>query len=58
MDKVEKMGKFAQSVEADPAAKAAMEEADKDEDIAKAMTTGESVKQHLRQEISQGCRVL
>lgn len=43
MDKVDKMGKFAQSVEADPAAKAAMEEADKDEDIAKAMTTGESV---------------
>ena len=43
MDKIDKMGKFAQSVEADPAAKAAMEEADKDEDIAKAMTTGESV---------------
>ena len=43
VDKVDKMGKFAQSVDADPAAKAAMEEADKDEDIAKAMTTGESV---------------
>lgn len=43
MDKIDKAAKFAQSVESDPAKKADMEAADRDEDVAKAMTTGGSI---------------
>ena len=42
-DKVEKAAKFVQSVESDPAKKASMEEADKDEAVVNAMTTGGSI---------------
>ncbi len=43
MDKVDKMGKLIQSVNADPAAKAAMEETSKDETISTAMMSGGSI---------------
>lgn len=43
MDKVDKVTKFVQSVESDPAKKAAMEEADKDEAVVTAMTGGGSI---------------
>ena len=43
MDKVDKVTKFVQSVESDPAKKAVMEEADKDEAVVTAMTGGGSI---------------
>ena len=43
MDKIDKMGKLVQTVNADPAAKAAMEETSKDEAVATAMMSGGSV---------------
>ncbi len=43
MDKLDTMSKLVQSVNADPAAKAAMEEAGKDEAISTAMMSGASV---------------
>jgi hypothetical protein len=42
-DKIEKVGKFVQSVDSDPAKKAAMEEADKDEAVMSAMGSGGSI---------------
>ncbi len=43
MDKIDKVTKFVQSVESDPAKKALMEEADKDEAVVTAMTSGGSI---------------
>ena len=43
MEKIEKMSKFVETVNADPAAKAAMEEAGKDETISTAMASGGSI---------------
>ena len=43
MDKLDKMSKLVQAVNADPAAKAAMEEASKDETVATAMMSGGSI---------------
>ena len=43
MDKVDKAAKFVQGVEADPAKKASMEEADKDEAVVSAMSSGGSI---------------
>ncbi len=43
MDKLDKMGKLVQAVNADPANKAAMEEASKDEAVSTAMMSGGSI---------------
>ena len=48
MEKIDKMSKLVQSVNADPAAKAAMEETSKDEAIATAMMSGGSVNDTIK----------